>query len=335
MRPFRYRAIGSAGEAAATGAESSRNQAPVQFLAGGTTLIDLMKLEVMQPETLADINPLAREFGGIEAGAVGLHIGALASMADVADHQAVARDYPALAQSLRLAASAPLRNMASMGGNLLQRTRCQYFRDPGWEACNKREPGSGCAAREGFNRDLAILGVSEHCIANYPGDLAVALVALDARIEILGAGGTRTLPVEELHRLPGDTPQIETVLEPGDLITAIIVPAGPMARRSVYVKVRDRESYQFGLATAAVALDMQGRAVRRARIALGGIATRPWRAEAAEAAITGKPLDETAAARAAEAALAGAVTSGQNAFKLPLARKTLARALVAASKLEV
>jgi xanthine dehydrogenase YagS FAD-binding subunit len=335
MRPFQYQAVGTAREAVATGAEAACNQAPVQFLAGGTTLIDLMRLEVMQPERVADISPLAGEFGAIEASREGLRIGALATMAEVADHEAVARDYPALAQSLLLAASTPLRNMASMGGNLLQRTRCLYFRDPSWEACNKREPGSGCAAREGVNRDLAIFGVSEHCIANYPGDLAVALVALDASIEILGANGSRTIRVEELHRLPGDAPHIETVLEPGDLITAITIPAGPMARRSLYLKIRDRESYQFGLVTVAVGLDTEGGKVRQARIAFGGIGTKPWRSKAAEGVIIGKGIDEAIAKQAGEAALADAWTGGQNAFKAALARNALVRALLTVSKLEI
>lgn len=335
MRPFQYQAVATARDAVATGAGGTRRETPVQFLAGGTTLIDLMKLDVMRPGAVADIKALTKDYGAIEAGRDGLRIGALATMAEVADNETVARDYPALAQSLLLAASAQLRNMASMGGNLLQRTRCTYFRDPGWAACNKRSPGSGCAAREGINRDLAVLGVSEHCIANYPGDLAVALVALDAKVEILGSSGSRTIPVEQLHRLPGDTPHIETVLEPGDLITAIIVPAGAMARRSLYLKIRDRASYQFGLATVAVALDMQGGTVRQARIAFGGIAVKPWRAETAEAAISGKTIDETTANQAGAAALGDAWTGGQNAFKQALARHTLARALIAAAKLEI
>ena len=339
MRPFQYTSIDSAGEAVRTNAGGEARDAPVQFLAGGTTLIDLMRLDVMRPETLADINPLARDYSEISTGPQGLRIGALAKMSDVAADPQVARLYPAIAQSLALAASAQLRNMATMGGNLLQRTRCQYFRNPGWEACNKRKPGSGCAAREGVNRDLAILGISEHCIANYPGDLAIALLALDAMAEILGAAGTRAIPVGDLFRLPGNTPQIETTLAPGELITAITVPAGALARRSLYVKIRDRESYQFALASAAVALDLdergQGGVVKSCRIALGGIGTIPWRAEAAEHVIAGGTLDEALAEKAAKAALADAWAGGQNAFKQNLARHTLVRALLAASAMTI
>ena len=334
MRSFQFTTIDSAAKAAQTKAGGEARDGATQFLAGGTTLIDLMKLEVMQPETVADISPLARDYGEVTASDQGLRIGALAKMNDVAADPRVVREYPALAQSLALAASSQLRNMATMGGNLLQRTRCPYFRDPGWAECNKHKPGSGCAARGGVNRDLAILGVSEHCIANYPGDLAIALVALDARIEIFGGMGTRTIPAQDLFRLPGDTPQIETTLAAGELITAITVPKTAMARRSVYVKIRDRQSYQFALASAAVALDLEGGRVKFARIALGGVASVPWRSEAAEAAIIGKTLDETVADQAAQAALAGAWTGGQNAFKQVLAQHTLARALLVAAELE-
>jgi xanthine dehydrogenase YagS FAD-binding subunit len=335
MRSFQFVTIDSAGKAAQTMAGGEARDGAVQFLAGGTTLIDLMKLEVMQPDTIADISPLARDYSEITVSDSGLRIGALAKMNDVAADQNIIRDYPALAQSLTLAASAQLRNMATMGGNLLQRTRCQYFRDPGWSECNKRTPGSGCAARGGVNRDLAILGTSEQCIASYPGDLAIALVALDAQLEILGAGGTRVIPVQTLFRLPGDTPQIETSLAAGELITAITVPKTAQARRSLYVKIRDRQSYQFAIASAAVALHLEGGTVKSARIALGGIATIPWRSEAAEQAITGKTLDDSLAGHAAQAALIGAWTGGQNAFKQGLARQTLTRALLAAAKLEI
>jgi xanthine dehydrogenase YagS FAD-binding subunit len=334
MRPFEYRQVSTPQEAVATRAGGEARDGAVQFLAGGTTLIDLMKLEVMQPETLADLSPLAETLGQITAEGETLRIGALARMSDAARHPAVTRDYPALAQSLLLAASGQLRNMASIGGNLLQRTRCQYFRDPGWEACNKRKPGSGCAARGGVNRDLAILGTSEHCIANYPGDLAVALLALDARVEILGEAGPRAIPIDALFRPPGETPHIETTLAAGELITAIVLKPSASTRRSLYLKIRDRESYQFALASAAVALDLQGGAVQSARIALGGIATTPWRAEAAEAVITGKPFTEELAAQAADTALSGSWTGGQNAFKQTLARNTLIRALIVATKLE-
>jgi xanthine dehydrogenase YagS FAD-binding subunit len=224
--------------------------------------------------------------------------------------------------------------MATLAGNVLQRTRCNYFRDPSWRACNKRDPGSGCAALQGVNRKHAVLGTSAHCIATYPGDFAQALVALDAVVDVLGPDGERTLRVEELHRPPGDTPHVETVLAPGELITGFAVPAGPW-RRSLYLKIRDRESYEFALASAAVALDLAGDgAVRAARIALGGVATTPWRAREAEALLVGRPLTEASATEAAEAAFAGAVTHRGNAYKPELGRRTLVRALLAAARLE-
>ena len=336
MRPFAYqRAEDTAVAVQATaGAAQPPTAAPAQFLAGGTTLLDLMKLDTMRPQTVVDVNALDRTHGRIEAGPSGLRLGALVRMTAAAEHPAVLRDYPVIAQALQLAASQQIRNMASLGGNVLQRTRCQYFRDPSWSACNKREPGSGCAAIGGVNRMHAVLGVSEHCIASYPGDFAQALIALDAGVEIAGPRGARAMPFAELHRLPGDTPHIETVLQPGDLITGFTVPSGPWTRRSLYLKIRDRQSYEFGVATAAVALDLAGGTVNQARIALGGVATRPWRAREAEAVLTGKPLDEAAANRAAEAAFASARTHGQNDFKPELGRRTLVRALLEASRME-
>lgn len=319
----------------ASGAAAPANAAPAQFLAGGTTILDLMKLDVMRPARLVDINPLAAQFSAITLDDSGLRLGALARMADVADHPGINRAYPMLAQSMYLAATAQLRNMASLGGNVLQRTRCTYFRDTRWSACNKRSPGSGCAARDGVNRDLAVLGVSEACIANYPGDWAVAMVALDATVDIASPTGQRTIRLEDLHRLPGDTPHVETVLRPGDLITGFTVPSLPWARRSLYLKIRDRQSYQFALASAAVALDMDGTTVRDARIALGGIAARPWRARDAEAALRGKTLNQDTADAAGKAAVAGAWLGGQNAFKATLAQRTLARGLFAAGQMEV
>jgi xanthine dehydrogenase YagS FAD-binding subunit len=295
-----------------------------------------MKLGVMHPTTLIDIDALRAEHGAIHADAAGLRLGALVRMAEAAEHPAVRRDYPVIAQALRLAASQQLRNMASLGGNVLQRTRCNYFRDPSWQACNKREPGSGCAAIDGVNRRLAVLGVSEHCIASYPGDFANALVALAAEVELVDPqGAARTIPFEDLHRLPGDTPHIETNLRPGELITGFRVPAGPWTRRSLYLKIRDRESYDFALASAAVALHLDSGIVREVRIALGGVATKPWRSREAEAALAGRPLDEAAAGAAAQAALAGAVTHGENRFKPELARRTLVRALLEAAAMEV
>jgi xanthine dehydrogenase YagS FAD-binding subunit len=225
--------------------------------------------------------------------------------------------------------------MASLGGNVLQRTRCNYFRDTSWSACNKRNPGSGCAAIDGVNRRLAVLGVSDHCIANYPGDFAVALAALDATVDLEGAGGRRVIRFEELHRLPGDTPHIETNLKPGELITGFSVPAGPWTRRSLYLKIRDRQSYEFALASAAVALDLDGGVVREARIGLGGVAAKPWRSPEAEAALRGKPLTEATANAAAEAAFARAVVHGQLKFKPELGRRTLVRALLQAQAMEI
>ncbi len=338
MRPFLYRRPSGVEEALRAGADASDippAQAPSQFIAGGTTMLDLMKLDVMRPQTLVDINALAQErHGQIEASARGLRFGGLVRMAQAAEHPAVKRDYPVIAESLQLAASQQLRNMASLAGNVLQRTRCNYFRDVSWTACNKRDPGSGCAALDGFNRKHAILGVSEHCIATYPGDFAQALIALDASVEIVGPRGRREIPVAELHRLPGDAPHVETQLRPGELITAINVPAGAWTRRSVYLKIRDRESYDFALASAAVALDLADGVVREARIGLGGVATVPWRAREAEAALRGRRIDEQSAQAAAEAAFAGAQTHEHNAYKAPLGQRTLVRALLAASRME-
>ena len=224
--------------------------------------------------------------------------------------------------------------MASLAGTVLQRTRCSYFRDPGWSACNKRSPGSGCAAIGGVNRHLAVLGVSEHCIAHYPGDFATALVALGATVELAGEAGTRSMTLEELHRLPGDTPHLETTLRPGELITGFHVAASPWMRRSLYLKVRDRESYAFALASAAVALDLQDGIVAQARIGLGGVAAKPWRSHEAEAALTGRRLDEGAAEAAAAEAFRDAVVDEETGFKPELGRRTLARALLAAAALE-
>lgn len=335
MRPFAYRRADDVPAAIRLGAGGGEaaNRAPAQFVAGGTTILDLMKLGTMQPRTLIDINGLESRHGRIEATARSLRLGALVRMSQAADDPAIRRDYPVIAESLVLAASPQLRNMASLGGNVLQRTRCQYFRDPSWKACNKREPGSGCAALDGVNRKHAVLGVSERCIATYPGDFAQALVALDAQVETFGPSGARTFRFEELHRGP-DTPEHETMLAPGELIVAFIVPAGPWTRRSTYVKIRDRQSYEFALASAAVALDLEGGTVRTARIALGGVAYRPWRAREAEQALAGKPLTEESAAAAARAAFAGAQPREDNRYKVELGRRTVVRALLHAASLE-
>jgi len=302
-----------------------------RFVAGGTNLIDLMKLNVERPTHLVDINDLGRRDSSLAAIADlpngGLRLGALARMRDVAWDARVRERYPVVSQSLLLAASGQLRNMATIGGNVLQRTRCPYFRDTA-TPCNKREPGSGCSAIAGINRTEAILGTSEQCIATYPGDLAVALVALGAVVRVRGASGAdRTVPFASLHVLPGAHPERETVLQAGEMIIAIDLPNLPAARRSMYLKVRDRASYAFALASAAVAVDLQGRTIRDARIGLGGVAAKPWRSAEAERALIGKPATEQTFRAAAEAALAGARPHRDNAFKVVLAKRTLVRAL--------
>jgi xanthine dehydrogenase YagS FAD-binding subunit len=332
MRSFAYERAQSVDALRARSNDMRRTQA---FVAGGTTLFDLMKLDVMQPDGVVDINPLAGDLGRIQASDRGLRLGALVRMAEAADDPRIKRDYPVLAQSLTLAASPQIRNMASLGGNVLQRTRCHYFRDTSWENCNKRNPGSGCAALEGFNRIHAVLGGSEQCIATYPGDFAQALIALDGIVEIQGRAGRRTLAFEKLHLPPGDSPHVETVLEPGDLITAFLFPATAAAKRSAYLKIRDRESYEFALASAAVALDMANGSVRDARIALGGVATKPWRARDAERALIGKALDEDSARLAGEIAFQGAAPREHNSYKIALGRETVARALMHVAQMEI
>jgi xanthine dehydrogenase YagS FAD-binding subunit len=337
MRPFAYdRAadLAEAGRKGRKGRETGQGQtdAPVQFLFGGTTLIDLMKLDVLRPERVVDLAPLKSAHAAIEAGPDGLHLGAMASMSQVASDAGVRRLYPAIAQSLDLAASPQIRNMASLAGNVLQRTRCPYYRDPSWAACNKRAPGTGCAAVQGFNHNHAVLGVDDSCISQYPGDLGVVLAAFEAQVEIAGASGARRMPFADLHLASG-RPHLETSLQPGDVIVGFQVPGGAWMRRSLYLKVRDRASYEFALASAAVGLDLDGDLVRQARIGLGGVAYRPWRSHEAEAALTGQRLDEASAEAAAKAAFAGAVTHGGNDFKPEIGRRTLVRALLAARDL--
>ncbi len=322
MRPFTHVRATSLTQAvtASTRADGAR------FLAGGTTLYDLMKLDVETPSTLVDITPLPG-LHDIVPGRRGLVVGALAKMADVADHGEVRTRYPALAESLSKAASQQLRNMATVGGNLLQRTRCAYFRGGAPYQCNKRVPGSGCSAIGGADRGLALFGTSEACIANYPGDWAVALVAFDAEIEIAGPHGTRRIPAESLHREPGTTPHIETVLEPGELITRIHVPSLPALRASTYHKIRDRASYAFALTSAAVGIEVAGGRVRDVRIALGGVGARPIRARDAEAVLRGQRYDRSLAIEAGEVAMRGARTSSHNAFRVPLGVQTVADAI--------
>jgi xanthine dehydrogenase YagS FAD-binding subunit len=284
-----------------------------------------MKLDVMTPRRVIDINGLSLR--GIACDHRGLRIGAMARMADVATHRDVAGRYPVLAQALLLSASGQVRNMASVGGNLLQRTRCDYFRDV-HTACNKRTPGSGCPARNGENRTHAVLGTSNACVATHPSDLAVALVALDAKIRLRGRNSTRKLGLGEFYRLPGETPHLENQLRPGELITEVEVPALPWARRSTYLKIRDRSSFEFALASAAVALELRDGTVHSARIAVGGVGTRPWRLTAVEDALRGHPPTpehvEAAAAHAAE----GATPLAHNGFKVKLMQRTIVRAVL-------
>jgi xanthine dehydrogenase YagS FAD-binding subunit len=342
MRPFALTRANSAPSAIQAKLAAAQRAAiapsvnwPAQYLAGGTALIDLMKLDVMRPAAVIDINPLENSLGAIEAGADGLRLGALVRMSAAADHPDIKTNYPVITQSLQLAASQQIRNMASLGGNVLQRTRCSYFRDTSYMNCNKRNPGSGCAAMDGINRMHAVLGTSDQCIATYPGDFAQALIALDAQVEIAGTAGTRRIPFAQLHRPPGNNPHIETALARSDLITAFTIPATPFAKRSLYLKVRDRASYEFALSSAAVALDLDNGTVRDVRIALGGVAALPWRAREAEEQLKGKKIDEATLAAASAAAFAKARPREHNAFKVELGKRTLARALRQAAAMEI
>jgi xanthine dehydrogenase YagS FAD-binding subunit len=322
MNPFSYTRADRPEEAVAAVAGNPK----AAFVAGGTTLIDLLRLDVETPEALVDINalPLAR-IEQLPGG--GLRIGAMVRNSDLANDGAVRKRYPALSQALLSGASPQLRNMASVGGNLLQRTRCYYFRD-GISPCNKREPGSGCAALQGYNRIHAVLGTSDKCIATHPGDMPVALTAFDAVVRTRRQNGQeRTIPLTDFHVPYGDDPARESVLEHGELITAVDLPATPWFARSTYLKVRDRASYEFALAAAAVALDLDGRKIRAARVALGGVATKPWRSREAEQALAGAQAGDAAFRAAAEAALRGARAQKYNGFKIELAKRTLNQAL--------
>jgi xanthine dehydrogenase YagS FAD-binding subunit len=325
MRPVSYARATDVASAIATVSADPDSA----FLAGGTTEIDLLRLNVVRPRRLVDINALPlNQIDDLPDG--GLRIGALARMSDVAGAPAVVQRFPMIAQALVLGASAQLRHMASMGGNLLQRVRCSYFRDVR-SACNKREPGSGCAALEGINRGHAVLGTSEHCIATHPSDVAVALVALDAVVSTDGPRGRRAIPINDVFLLPGHTPHIEHPFEHGELITAIEVPALPMARTSLYLKVRDRESYEFALVSVAVALRVDNGAIGDVRLALGGVGTKPWRARRAEQLLVGEPPVRTSFTRAAREELAPAVPRTSNAFKVELAQRAVVRALETAA----
>jgi xanthine dehydrogenase YagS FAD-binding subunit len=323
MIPFRFERASEANAAV-----TLLTQAPSgAFLGGGTNLVDLMKLGVAQPDLLVDITHLPYDrIEPLPDG--GVRIGALVRNSDLAANLTIRTRYPMLAEALLAGASGQLRNMATTGGNLLQRTRCVYFQDVS-KPCNKRAPGSGCPAREGYHRELAILGASEACIATHPSDMAVALAALDAVVRALGPNGERSVPLTEIHRLPGDQPQRDTMLEPGELITAVDLPPSLFAARSRYRKVRDRASYAFALVSVAAALDLAGDGtVRDVRLALGGVAHKPWRAWKAEAALRGALATEETFRRAAEAELADAQPLAGNAFKVPLARNTIVRTLL-------
>jgi xanthine dehydrogenase YagS FAD-binding subunit len=298
---------------------------PGAFLAGGTTLVDLMKLNVLTPDHVQDINALPLR--GIDTGG-GLRFGALERMSDIARHPGV---YPVISEALLQSASQQLRNMASIGGNLLQRTRCGYFRDTA-TACNKREPGSGCSAIHGANRMHAILGTSDSCVATHASDVAVALVALDAEIRLVSDAGERTVALADFYRVPGDTPDVENDLRPGELITEVVVPRLDWAWRSTYVKVRDRQSYEFALCSAAVALDIQDSQVVDARVAVGGVATMPWRLTAVEAALRGAPATEASFEAAASVAADDAKPLSGNSFKVALLKRTVVRALIEGSR---
>jgi xanthine dehydrogenase YagS FAD-binding subunit len=325
MHPFTLERPRDLVAALAFGAQAGRNDAPAEYIVGGTDMMQLLQEYVRQPERLVSLAGLLDD--RIEAGPQGLRLGAAATMADVAAHPAVVEQYPLIAQALLNSASPQVRNQATMGGNLLQRTRCPYFRDVGYTACNKRAPGSGCSAIGGDNRWHAVLGTSEACIAANPSDLAVALVALEAAVEVRGGGRQRVVPLLEFHRLPGTTPHVETVLEPGEVITAITVPASPLARRSHYLKVRDRASFEFAVVSAAVALEMDGGRIRQARIALGGVGTKPWRVPQVEAALVGSSLDPAALRPAAALAAEGAQGRGRNDFKIELMQRAIVRAI--------
>jgi xanthine dehydrogenase YagS FAD-binding subunit len=322
MNNFSYTQTATAKEATSR----LKDQPQAAYIAGGTTLLDLMKANLAEPPQLVDINLLP--FKGIEQTKDGLRIGAMERMNAVGEHALVKSQYPAVSESLLLAASPQLRNMASIGGNILQRTRCGYFRDAAFP-CNKRVPGSGCPALTGDNHNLAILGVSDTCIANaYPGDLSVALVALDAVLTLENAKGKqRQVPITEFYLLPGTTPQKENVLEAGELIVAVTIPMAAHAQRSTYLKVRERASYAYALASAAVGLDVQGGTIRAARVALGGVGAQPWRSREAEKALVGQPATEATFKAAAAAALQGAKPREHNAYKVELAQNTLVRAL--------
>ena len=325
MQPFTYNRAATLDEAF-----HLAGQPGAALMAGGTTMVDLMRGDLAAPASIVDIGHL-QELAAFDTSGPVLRFGALARMADVAEDSTLLRDYPALAESLQLASSQQLRIAATVGGNLLQRTRCVYFRDS-VSACNKRVPGSGCAALDGVTREMALFGASDRCIATYPGDWGYTLAAFDTSIEVQSASGTRVIPYADLHVAYGDDPAKETTLRPGEIITAILVEATSMGRHSTYIKVRDRQSYAYAVVSAAVALRMEGGVVQEARVALGGVATKPWRSREAEAALAGVTLDEGTALAAGHAAFAGAKPLAENGFKIELGARAVARAALVASK---
>lgn len=326
MNPFSYQRASAPEEA--IHAASAHN---AKFLGGGTNLIDLMKDGVEHPSTLIDINRLdLTQVTATPSG--GALIGALVRNSDLANHEMIRRNYPLLSQGLLSGASPQLRNMATTGGNLLQRTRCYYFMDTTFPACNKRNPGSGCAAIHGFNRIHAILGASDECIATNPSDMNVAMAALDATVHVQGPKGKRAIPFADFHRLPGKTPQIDTNLKPDELITAVELPAPKFAKNSWYLKVRDRHSYAFALVAVAAGLEMNGTTIKSAGLALGGVAHKPWRSIEAERSLAGKTANTEAFKRAAELAVAEAHPYEHNVFKIELAKQSIVHALILAAR---
>jgi xanthine dehydrogenase YagS FAD-binding subunit len=325
MYPFTLERPGTLDTAIAFRAQAGRNDAPAEYIAGGTDMVQLLQENVRRPERLISLARILDD--RVEAGSQGLRMGAAATMAEVAAHSAVMQQFPVISEALLNSASPQVRNQATIGGNLLQRTRCPYFRDVGYDACNKRTPGSGCAALDGENRWHAVLGTSGNCIAAHASDLAVALVALDAAVEIRSANAKRTVPLGDLYRLPDATPHIETVLEPGEVILAVTVPASSVARRSHYLKVRDRASFEFAVVSVAAAVEMDGRRIRQAHVALGGVGTKPWRVPAVEAALAGARLEPATLRQAAALAANGAQGRGHNDFKIELMQRAIVRAV--------
>jgi xanthine dehydrogenase YagS FAD-binding subunit len=325
MNPFEYKRA----EQEQMAIDAIMGGKDAKFLAGGTNLIDLMKNGVQTPSRLVDINRVPLANIEIVSGG-GLRLGALARNSDTANHPLVRKNYPLLSQAILSGASAQLRNLATNGGNLLQRTRCAYFMDPAFSKCNKRAPGSGCGAREGINRRHAVLGASEQCVAVHPSDMAVALAALGASVRVRGQKGEHTIPFADFHRLPGTSPQLDTNIQPDELILSIDLPQSPYAAHSHYLKIRDRASYDFALVSVAAALEMQNGVIHSARLALGGVAHKPWRSEKAEALLAGKQPNAAAFEAAAAEALSGAQPLKQNAYKVELAKRAIVRAFTLA-----